>query len=96
MLSEISGSDLALTRDFLVMQEDQINIMNSVKLNTNLDSNVNQVTESILPHGVDEETNAKITMKTFKNNSKQSELTYDKKDVIWCKDQSEDNTLCEF
>ncbi|XP_058809223.1 PR domain zinc finger protein 10-like [Phymastichus coffea] len=93
MLTGISGSDLTLTRDFLVMQEDQINVMNSVKLNSSLDSNVNQVTESILPHDVEDETNAQITMKSFKKITKQSELSYDKKDVIWCKDQSEDNGL---
>ena len=100
MLAGIPGSDLALTRDFLVMHEDQINVINSVKLNSSLDSNVNDITETILPHDLDEETNAQIsTMKNFKKLCEQSIQISDpdKKDVHWCKNQSnEDNSLCKY
>jgi hypothetical protein len=99
MLTGIPGSDLSLTRDFLVMQEDQINVINSIKLNSNLDSNVNEVTETILPHDIDEETNSQISsMKNYKKLSQQSEriTDSDKKDIYWCKDQINEDSLCKY
>ncbi|XP_031780315.1 PR domain zinc finger protein 10 isoform X1 [Nasonia vitripennis] len=97
MLSGISASDLTLTRDFLVMQEDHINVMNPMKLNSSLEQNVNQIAETILPHDIDDETNAQIsTMKNFKKFTEQPNQILDsnKKEVQWPKDQSiEDNSL---
>lgn len=99
MLSGISASDLTLTRDFLVMQEDHINVMNPMKLNSSLEQNVNEITETILPHDIDEETNAQMsTMKNFKKFTEQPNQILDsnKKEVQWPKDnQAIENSLCK-
>ncbi|KAL7305414.1 hypothetical protein TKK_0002157 [Trichogramma kaykai] len=94
ILSEISGSDLALTRDFLAMQEEQISIMNGIKLNSSLACG--QDAETILPHEIDEETNAQISpVKSYNKLSGQREHNYDlvKKDVNWSRDQIDGNNL---
>ncbi|KAJ8668881.1 hypothetical protein QAD02_000140 [Eretmocerus hayati] len=91
----IQGSDLALARDFLVMQEDQMNVLNSIKLNSSLDSNLNQVSESIMSNETEDETNAQISsMKTLRRFLEQpSRSIYQgKRDIIWSKDQSNDDS----
>lgn len=99
MLAGIPGSDLTLARDFLVMQEDQINVLNSIKLNSSLDSTGSQLPETILPHDIDEETHAQIsTMKLYKKLCEHSEqiCDSDRKYTHWYKDQTnKDNSLCK-
>lgn len=46
MLTGIAGTDFALTRDFLVMQDDQINVINTFK-NQNMEIEDNQSEDSV-------------------------------------------------
>lgn len=80
------------------MQEDQINVINSLKLSSSMSSACNQDTETILPHDIDETTNAQITsMKSYKISEEQAQTTQlNKKYQNWIKNQIvEDNSLCK-
>ncbi|XP_014204044.1 PR domain zinc finger protein 10-like [Copidosoma floridanum] len=93
----LAGSDLTLARDFLVMQEDQINVINSIKLNSSLDSNVDQVVQTTLPlDDFNDESNAQMPLlKNYKKIS-ESDQSFDsnKKNCDWFKcESSEDDIL---
>lgn len=56
MLTGIPGTDFALTRDFLVMQDDQINVINTFK-NQNMEIEDNHVTLPSVTEGANKENN---------------------------------------
>lgn len=56
MLTGIPGTDFTLTRDFLVMQDDQINVINTFK-NQNMEIEDNHVTLPSVTEGANKENN---------------------------------------
>lgn len=56
MLTGIPGTDFALTRDFLVMQDDQINVINTFK-NQNIDMEDNPITLPSIAEDANKENN---------------------------------------
>lgn len=98
MLEEISGSDLTLARDFLI-QEDQINVINSMKLNSNLDTEINHIPEATLTGIIGQRSNGQtLTMKNCKNISEVKKIPdLLKKNFTWDKSElNEKNSLCKY
>lgn len=56
MLTGIPGTDFTLTRDFLVMQDDQINVINTFK-NQNIDMEDNPITLPSITEDANKENN---------------------------------------
>lgn len=96
ILGEISGSDITLARDFLI-QEDQINIINSIKLSSNLDTEINHIPEAILPVIIDREINGQTSLKNYKKISDIKKISDScKKNTTWDKNEAnEENNLCK-
>lgn len=98
MLGEISGSELTLAKDFLI-QEDQINVINSMKLHSNLGSEITSIPEailnSIIDQGRDGETPA---IKNCRKISKVEKiLDSSGKNTSWIKNEVyEKNSLCKY
>ncbi|KAL0119453.1 hypothetical protein PUN28_007740 [Cardiocondyla obscurior] len=88
MLTGISGTDFALTRDFLVMQDDQINVINTFK-NQNIELEDNPITLPSIIEDANKENNNLVLpedVKEIQQNAKEppstkKEKIVEKKDI---------------
>lgn len=94
MLAGIPGTDFTLTRDFLVMQDDQINVINTFK-NQNMEIEDNHVTLPSVTEGANKENNNFIMPECdkevqqiikYEQITKESSLEVEKKKTVEKKD----------
>lgn len=104
MLTGIPSTDFTLTRDFLVMQDDQINVINTFK-NQNMEMEDNPVNMLSVTEDTNKENNNLVMAEYDKDDQQDGKTspTGEKKKVIEKKEVrkskrrlTDKNDLCEF
>jgi len=85
MLTGIPSTDFTLTRDFLVMQDEQINVINSFK-NQNMEIEENNVTLSSTTDSANKENNNLIVPECDKEQFSKDTSSIEKKKAVEKKD----------
>lgn len=85
MLTGIPSTDFTLTRDFLVMQDEQINVINSFK-NQNIEIEENHIALSSATDGTNKENNNLIISECDKEQFAKEMLLTEKKKTVEKKD----------